>query len=470
MRAIAPALAGPPDERQATKGLGLSLMRKMQEIFAALRVTKWRAFQHPGGGCAMLRAKICLGILVAALACVSTSFAQYCSPYSLSVYIQTSGTTLAPQSAFCPPNADLYLWGSTQAPNGIDLHYLSGPGDVIVWYAPYLPCGLTLTVGEQAFPCFGTGGGTPLRFTVPGEYAFQVQALDSNGAPMGSPGSFTVTATTGADATNFGVCKQCQSQAADPINLTNGNVWVQQRDYSSPGLGGGLELVRTWNSLWQWSSATLPAEAGMFGNSWRSTYEEVLSGPDSNNNLMYYRGDGSAWTFTYNNVLNSYSLTSPPDERAQLASNPTGGFTLTLADHTQKVFNGQNLLAAIIDRNNNQTTIAYDTSNRITSVTSAGGSTLSFTYGDPNNTNQVTTVQDSVGTVATYTYDNSSRLTLVTYADTSTLNFSYDPASSLILSVTDKQGRLLVSHTYDAQRRGLTSARAYGVDSVSLTY
>lgn len=55
----------------------------------------------------------------------------------------------------------------------------------------------------------------------------------------------------------------------------------------------------------------------------------------------------------------------------------TGVFTLTLADGTQKVFNAQNVLAAIIDRNNNQTTIVYDSSNRITSVaspTSAGWS------------------------------------------------------------------------------------------------
>ena len=40
----------------------------------------------------------------------------------------------------------------------------------------------------------------------------------------------------------------------------------------------------------------------------------------------------------------------------------------------------------------------------------------------------------------------------------------------MILSVTDSQGKLLESHTYDAQNRGLTSAQAYGVNSVSLSY
>jgi YD repeat-containing protein len=268
-------------------------------------------------------------------------------------------------------------------------------------------------------------------------------------------------------ATNLGPCDhQCQAQAGAPINVTNGNVWIQQRDYSVPGLGGGLELVRTWNS----QLGNVGYFAGMFGLDWASTYEEHLAGPDSNNYLTYWRGDGSSWTFSYNSVLSTYSLASPPNVRAQLVSNLTGGFTLTLADHTQRVFNGDNRLAAIIDRNNNQTTINHDSSDRITSVTSPGNKTLTFTYGDPNYFYQATTAQDSVGTVATYLYNGSARLTSVTYADGSGMNFTYDPTSSMILSVTDKQGKLLESHTYDTNNRGLTSARAYGVDSVSLSY
>ena len=280
----------------------------------------------------------------------------------------------------------------------------------------------------------------------------------------------TITPTTNPpdNGSNLGPCDDCNTQAGAPINVTNGNVWVQQRDYRLPGLGGGLALVRTWNSLL--GSVGPPNVAGMFGQSWRSTYEEMLVGPDSNNNLKYWRGDGSAWTFAYNGALSSYSLLSPPNQRAQLWSNPTGGFTLALADGTQKVFNAQDLLSAIIDRNGNQTTLAYDSSNRLTSVTSAGGSTLTFTYGNSNNPTQVTTVQDSVGTVATYTYDSSSRLTLVSYPDGSALNFTYDPNSSMLLSVTDSQGKLMEAHTYDTQGRGLTSTRANGADSVSLSY
>jgi hypothetical protein len=161
---------------------------------------------------------------------------------------------------------------------------------------------------------------------------------------------------------NLGPRNQCQLNCGAPVNLSDGNVWIQERDYAVPGLGGGLALTRVWNS--RWMGAVPPAFAGMFGNSWRSTYEEALTGPDANNNLTYWRGDGSGWTFAYNSTLSTYTLSSPPDERAQLVSNPTGGFILTLADGSKRVFNSQNLLAASIDRNNNQTTLAYDSSNR----------------------------------------------------------------------------------------------------------
>lgn len=259
----------------------------------------------------------------------------------------------------------------------------------------------------------------------------------------------------------------CVLGCGNPINLSTGNVWIDQRDYSVPGLGGGLELSRVWNS--RWPNASPPNVAGMFGMGWMSTYEEQIVPLDSQD-VIYWRADGSGWTFTYNPTLSAYFISSPPNERATLTLNPAnGGFTLALPDGTQKLFNAANKLAAIIDRNQNQTTLGYDITYRLVSVASPGGTTLTFSYNDPNNPTQVTTVQDGVGTVATYTYDSSSRLTQVLYPDTSSLNFTFD-ANSNIATVKDSQGKLIEAHTYDSQNRGLTSTRANNVDNVSLSY
>jgi len=48
-----------------------------------------------------------------------------------------------------------------------------------------------------------------------------------------------------------------------PINFSNGNTWIEQQDYSIPGLGGGKALTRTWNSLW--TLALPPEQSGISG-------------------------------------------------------------------------------------------------------------------------------------------------------------------------------------------------------------
>jgi YD repeat-containing protein len=74
-----------------------------------------------------------------------------------------------------------------------------------------------------------------------------------------------------------------------------------------------------------------------------------------------------------------------------------------------------------------------------------------------------------VGLSLTYAYDSQGRLSQVTNPDLSTISFSYD-SNSFISSVTDSQGKIFESHTYDSSGHGLTSTRALGVDSVTINY
>jgi YD repeat-containing protein len=72
----------------------------------------------------------------------------------------------------------------------------------------------------------------------------------------------------------------------------------------------------------------------------------------------------------------------------------------------------------------------------------------------------VTSVSSTVGISLSYAYDAQGRLSQVTEPDLATLNFSYN-SQSLITSVPDSNGKVLESHTYDSQSRGLTSTRAF---------
>jgi YD repeat-containing protein len=270
--------------------------------------------------------------------------------------------------------------------------------------------------------------------------------------------------------TSLGWCPTCGSggvSVGGPINLTNGNTYIQQIDVRVPGLGGGLTLQRTWNSIWPLGVNGF--QSGMFGLNWRSTYEENLfAGTGSAVGYMVYgRADGSLWYFSGSG--SSYSLVSPATTTATLTNNGTI-WTLTFQNGEKRQFNySLGSLTAIIDRNGNTTQISYDGLNRVVTVADAAGQHLYFQYLNGSSTSPVSTVTSDIGLSLSYAYDSQFRLTQVTKPDLSTVSFQYD-ANSLISSVLDGQGKVLESHTYDSQRRGLTSVRAGGVDSVTVSY
>lgn len=258
----------------------------------------------------------------------------------------------------------------------------------------------------------------------------------------------------------------CRATCGSPIDISAGNTWIQDHDYSLPGLGGGLNLTRTWNSLFAtYQPITV---AGMFGDSWRSTYEESLSAI-AGGSTEYWRTDGSAWTFGCG-AGQSCSVAYPSNVGASIAYNSTNStYTITLKDGEKRVFNSSGVLTSLMDRNGNTTMLAYDGSHHLITVTDPASRTLTFNYNDPNNPGQATSAQDATGTIATYVYDSGHHLASVTYADGSVINYAYD-ANGLMTSATDGQGKVLEAHTFDSNRRGLTSVRANGVDAITVVY
>jgi YD repeat-containing protein len=254
-------------------------------------------------------------------------------------------------------------------------------------------------------------------------------------------------------------------EVSKPIDLTTGNTYIRQSDVRVPGLGGGLTLARRWNSLWPSSQAG--TQVGMFGSNWRSTYEErVFVGSDGT--LKYAREDGSFWSF-WMNPSYVWQALAPANTGATITSGSTY-WTVTFTDGQKRLFNNSSgSLAAIIDRNGNTTQLSYDSSNRLITVADAASRHLYFSYNNPSYSSQVTNVTSDMGISLSYTYDSQGRLITVTEPDSSTLSLQYN-AQSLITAVTDSQGKTLESHTYDSLGRGLTSASAGGIETVTVSY
>lgn len=257
-------------------------------------------------------------------------------------------------------------------------------------------------------------------------------------------------------------CSKCAT-AGTPISLVNGNTFIEQTDLRIPGLSGGLTLVRTWNSIWP--PTETGSQVGMFGPNWRSNFEERVF-QDSDGFVTYARGDGSFWAFPQG--ASTVKLAAPANVTATLSQNGTQ-WTLTFQNGEQRIFNFSNgSLIAIIDRNGNQTQLSYDASNRLVTVTDPASRHLTFTYAN-SSSGLATGVASDVGLSLSYAYDTQARLSQVTKPDSTTLTFGYD-SQSRITSVTDSNGKILESHTYDNNGRGLTSSRALGVEAVTLSY
>jgi YD repeat-containing protein len=259
-------------------------------------------------------------------------------------------------------------------------------------------------------------------------------------------------------------CASCAAAAAGhPISLASGNTFIVETDVKVPGLSSGLKLVRIWNSMWPSTQSAF--QVGLFGPNWRSNYEErVFLGSD--NYMKYARGDGSFWSFGANG--SSLSVAAPANVNATL-SQGTSHWTITLQNGEQRLFdNTSGNLISIIDRNGNTTQLSYDSVDRLVTVTDPASRHLYFSYANGSSL-LVVGVTSDVGLSLSYAYNSQGRLIQVTNPDLSTISFSYD-SNSFISSVTDSQGKIFESHTYDSSGHGLTSTRALGVDSVTINY
>lgn len=290
--------------------------------------------------------------------------------------------------------------------------------------------------------------------------------------PGGIPNNQSCTApmpcNTPLDAAGE-TCSSCTvATAGSPINLATGNTFIRESDVSLPGLGGGLSLSRTWNSLLSGVQQSYPF---MFGSNWRSNFEERLIFNSGDGFLKYARSDGTVWSFAVASVgssQNTYMVAAPANDTTTIIVDGSPNWMLTYKNGEKRLFDaGSGALTAIVDRNGNTTRLSYDSSSRLTTVTDAAGRHLYFNY--TGSSLLVSAVTSDVGIALSYAYDGQGRLAQVTRQDNTTVAFAYD-GNARITSVTDSNGKILESHTYDALGRGVTSSRANGVDAVTVTY
>jgi RHS repeat-associated protein len=243
--------------------------------------------------------------------------------------------------------------------------------------------------------------------------------------------------------------KRCQ--AADPVECATGDFIESQTDVSIGGRGIGLNLTRGYSA----QAAAAALTPGPFGYGWTSTFRERLAIAGEGETVTFVRGNGSTVPFSH---VGGSVYSGPGWAQETLAGSPETGFTLTRPDQVEMHFSGSGELEAIVDRNGNETTLAYDEEGRLETVTDPGGRELLFAY---NEAGFVKSVEDPMGHVVSYAYEGGN-LASVTLpgAVSPRWQYKYD-GSHRITSVTDGRGGK-TTNEYDGSGRVISQTDPTG--------
>jgi RHS repeat-associated protein len=118
-------------------------------------------------------------------------------------------------------------------------------------------------------------------------------------------------------------------------------------------------------------------------------------------------------------------------------------------------------LTSVVDPAGNTTTISYDTSLRITSLTDAMSRSTTFTYGLSGSPLLVTQITDPFGRSTQLAYDTSGRLSSITDAVGITSSFTYSTTEpSFVTQLTTPYGNSVFSDTVDPNDFVITNTRS----------
>jgi YD repeat-containing protein len=242
----------------------------------------------------------------------------------------------------------------------------------------------------------------------------------------------------------------------DPVQTFTGNLTYTRTDISIPGRGPAPAFVRSYNSL--------DTRIGPLGPGWTHTYDVRLrDSTDGRVVLVGPTGRSERYPIHPVDPLNStVSYSAPLGGRTTLVRNVDGTYAAAHKDQTLWRFDSAGRLTSVVDRFGNQSTLSYNGSGQLTGISDpAGRGSLTLAY-DPTS-GRLTSVTDWANRVVRYEYDGNSRLWRVTDRNLQVTTFGYDGLTSRLTTITDANGHVAVTNTYDASGRVQTQKDARGL-------
>ncbi|MCQ9165548.1 FG-GAP-like repeat-containing protein [Arthrobacter sp. STN4] len=206
-------------------------------------------------------------------------------------------------------------------------------------------------------------------------------------------------------------CGCVQRTAGDPVNTATGYFGDSFTDLSTPGLGAPLAVARSYASAQADAAGPNGANAvnGPFGWGWSDNYG-LSAHTDASGNVTISQEDGSQVPFTLSGT--TYTASAPRFDATLTKNGSTytyvrRGTQFFTFDVTTGRLTAETDLAGTTSSTPYWTTLAYDASGHLSTVTDPAGRTYTFTWTGTH----ITAVKDQTGREVDYAYDANNNLT-----------------------------------------------------------
>jgi len=259
------------------------------------------------------------------------------------------------------------------------------------------------------------------------------------------------TQTSPPGGVSFGPLQLVGATSNDPVNTFTGNAAYTRTDLAIAGRGPSPVFARAYNSM--------DTRTGPLGPGWTHSYNIHLANPgDGSLDLLLVGPQGRTDRYTHNA---DGSYTPPPAVYTTLVWNVDNTYTATLPDQSTWFFDGGGLLRRTGDRYGNVSTLSYNASSQLTSVSDpAGRGSLTFGY---NGSGLLSSVTDWTNRSVQFGYDGNGRLQTVHDRNNQVTTYGYDGTISHLTTITDANNHVALTMTYDGQGRVQTQKDAMGL-------
>jgi len=272
---------------------------------------------------------------------------------------------------------------------------------------------------------------------------------------------------------NLGPCNDCSLNTPHPVNISNGNKFLLERDYTGTG-AFPLTYTRAYNSL-AWFFTQQPGAGPNYFvavQNWRGTYDRsvLVSESLTHPTAFAYREDGRVLRYSKSGGqwVSDADVNERLTQTVDGSGNPTGWRLVTSTDEIE-TYDVDGHLLTLKNRAGITHTLTYDTSGKLVSATHSNGQQLQFSY-DANSRPSMVTLPGG-GTI-TFGYGPNSNLTSVTYPDTRVRTYQYNNpfVAHGVTDILDESNLLHASFSYASDGRVATSELAGGADHYAFSY